>query len=341
MFWCLLALLALHVPAVSPTAPNKQPQLAAGGGTVALVFGSGESIWFARSADDGRTFDPPAKIGGLPKLLLGRHRGPRVAISGNTVLVSAISSSAGDLMMWRSADGGRTWSPPRAVNDQPSAAREGLHAMAADAAGHVAVVWLDDRTGHGKRLYGAFSDDAGASWGRNAMLYESPSGSICECCHPSLAALGSGEFVVMWRNSLNGYRDLYAMRLAGGGPSGPAEKQGGATWKLEACPMDGGGLAVRNGRVGSAWRRDKDVYLVEPGRPERKLAAGQDIALAANNQGWYAVWSSPAGIQAMLPGATEVTHVAPAGAFPAIVTTPGGVVMAAWEENGAIATIRF
>ena len=67
MFWMLAALLALHVPAVSPGAPNKQPQLAAGGGMVALVFGSGESIWFTRSKDDGRSFEPPVKIAELPK----------------------------------------------------------------------------------------------------------------------------------------------------------------------------------------------------------------------------------------------------------------------------------
>ena len=337
----LTALLALHLPAVSPTTSNKQPQLAAADGVVALVFGSGESIWLARSKDDGASFEAPARIADLPKLLLGRHRGPRVAISAGTVLVSAIASAPGDLMLWRSSDGGRTWGAARAVNDQPSAAREGLHALAADAGGHVAVVWLDDRGGRGKRLYGAFSGDAGATWGRNVMLYESPSGSICECCHPSLAALGSGEFVVMWRNSLNGYRDLYTMRLSGGTAAGAAERQGAGTWKLDACPMDGGGLAVRNGRAGSAWRREKDVYLVEPGGPERKIGTGQDVALGANNQGWYAVWSSSAGIEAMLPGSTAATRLAPSGAFPAVVTTGGGVVMVAWEENGGIAAARF
>ena len=95
--------------------------------------------------------------------------------------------------------------------------------MAADADGHVAIVWLDDRGGKGKRLYGAFSDDAGVTWSRNAMLYQSPSGSICECCHPSLASLGHGDFEVMWRNSLNGNRDLYAMRLSGGAPAARAQ----------------------------------------------------------------------------------------------------------------------
>jgi len=105
--------------------------------------------------------------------------------------------------------------------------------------------------------------------------------------------------------------------------------------------MDGGGLAVRNGLVGSAWRREKDVYIAEPGKPERKVGVGQDVALAANNQGWYTIWSTPAGIEMVVPGATQITHVSPAGAFPALVTTGGGAMLAAWEENGAIATARF
>ena len=173
------------------------------------------------------------------------------------------------------------------------------------------------------------------------MLYESPSGSICDCCHPSLTSTADAGFVVMWRNAVEGYRDLYTMRLRDGAPAGPAEKQGLGSWRLNACPMDGGGIAMREGRVGSAWRREKDIYIAEPGKPERKLGAGQDVAFAANNQGWYAVWSSPAGIETMLPGATEITHVSNAGAFPALVTTGGGVILAAWEENGAIATKRF
>src|SRR5271165_5312282 len=107
----LAALLALHLAPVSPTAPNRQPQLAAGNGIVALVFGSGESIWMTRSTDDGRTFGAPSKVAGLPKLSLGRHRGPRVVIAGAAIIVSAIPAQ-GDLFAWRSTDGGRTWSKP-------------------------------------------------------------------------------------------------------------------------------------------------------------------------------------------------------------------------------------
>ena len=338
----LAVLLALHLQPVSPSAPNKQPQLAAANGIVALVFGSGESIWMTRSSDDGRTFATPIKLAEHPKLSLGRHRGPHVTITGNNVLVSAIDHETGNLWLWRSTDKGRTWpSKPAIVNDQPQAAREGLHAMAADAEGHVAAVWLDDRALPGKKLWGAFSDDGGATWSKNVKLYESPSGTICECCHPSLLAFGRGEFAVMWRNKIEGSRDFYVMRLRDGKPLSPAAKQGLGTWKLEACPMDGGGIALSNGELITAWRREKDVYLFAPAKPEVKLATGQDVALAANSKGVYVIWTSGTNIEARVPSSTTPLKLSEHGAFPALVALPDGAVLAAWEENGSIATHRL
>ena len=314
--------------------------MAAAGGTVALVFGSGEGIWLARSLDNGRSFGAPSKVADLPKMLLGRHRGPRVALSGNTIVVSAIASEPGDLMVWRSTDGGRTWSVPTAINDTPKAAREGLHAMVADADGHMAAAWLDDRGVKSKRLYGTFSDNAGRSWSRNVLLYESPDGTICECCDPSLAAMGRGEFAVMWRNKLSGSRDLYTLRLQDGHAVGPAVRQGEGTWKLDACPMDGGGIAVRGGEIASAWRREHDIYLAVPGEPEVKIGSGQDVAFGANSQGFYAVWSTPSGIALHSPGTGAASQLSSAGAFPAIVALSDGGMLVAWEEGGAIATTR-
>ncbi len=299
-----------------------------------VAFGSGENIWLARSTDSGRSFAPPVKVATLPKMSLGRHRGPRVAITQGAIVVSAI---AGDLRVWRSEDGGRTWSAPVVVNDTPAAAREGLHAMAADGEGHMAMAWLDDRTAPGKKLFGAFSNDAGKTWSRNVALYASPEKTICECCHPSVAALGHGEFAVMWRNAVGGSRDLYAMRLRDGAPAGAPVKQGTGTWKLDACPMDGGGLVARNGELASAWRREHDIYLAEPGR-EVKLGPGMDVALAANADGLFAVWTNEGAVEMYASG--KRSRVAEKGAFPAIIPAGDGMIVA-WEENGTIGVKRF
>src|SRR4051794_10150373 len=219
----LLAVLALHLSPVSPDLPNKQPQLAAAKNVVAMTFSSGDAIWLARSTDNGRTFGQPSKVAMLPKMLAGPHRGPRVVIAGNTMVVSAIAGGE-DLHAWRSTDGGNTWSKPVVVNDHPTAAREGLHAMAADPSGKLAAVWLDDRIPGGKQLWGAFSNDGGATWSKNQMFYQSPGKSICECCPPSLLALGNAEYAAMWRNAIDGSRDFYVLRIRDGKPAGEAIK---------------------------------------------------------------------------------------------------------------------
>ena len=135
------ALLTVSIPPESIENPNRQPQLASSGNTVALVFGKNKSIMFSRSEDGGLTFSKPVKVTEMAALALGRHRGPRVAFSGGTIIVTAIGGNSasngehgahgqGDLYAWRSTNGGRTWSKPVTVNDVPSSAREGLHSLA-------------------------------------------------------------------------------------------------------------------------------------------------------------------------------------------------------------------
>src|SRR5262249_45438502 len=95
-----------------------------------------------------------------------------------------------------------------------------------------------------------------------------------------------------------------------------------------------------NGELITAWRREKEVYLYEPGKPETRLATGQDVALAANAKGAYVAWSSGKAVEVMRPGATTPEHLSDDGGFPALLTMPDGAILAAWEENGALATKR-
>jgi len=334
MIRSLFLLLALRLVPVDNAVPNRQPQLATSGGVVALAYGSGHAIWFSRSADNGNHFSPPVLVGEGPQLALGRHRGPRVAFSGKTIVVSAID---GDLMAWRSTDGGVTWSKPVMVNDVPSSAHEGLHAMASDSAGGLAAVWLDLRA-KGTRLYGAFSHDGGATWSKNVLVYESPEGTICQCCHPSIAAVAPGEFAVMWRNSLGGMRDMYVLRVRDGAVESAAQKLGTGAWKLEACPMDGGGIAIAKDRIVTAWRRESTIYVAEAGQPETPLGQGKDVAIAIGKKGRYAAWVGASGIEVQAPGAASPMKLGEKGAFLVLTALSDGSVLAAWEENGAIVT---
>ncbi len=352
MAWMLLFLLAMNIRPLSESAPNQQPQLAAADGQVGMVFGSGGSILFAQSKDNGETFAAPVRVATLPVLALGRHRGPRIVFAGKTILISAVGGRTpvtgthahgleadGDLLLWRSTDGGRTWSQPAVINDVPRAAREGLHALAADAQGHAAAVWLDLRA-QGTRLYGAFSDDAGLTWSKNLLVYESPAGTICECCHPSLISAGNGDFVVMFRNVLEGMRDMYTLRVRNGKVVSELQKAGLNSWPLKACPMDGGSVAFENGKIISAWRREEMVFLAEPGR-EIPLGRGKDVSMAVGKKGPYVAWSDGSRVQISEPGSTAAVTLSQSGAFPVLAALSDGSVLAAWEEGGSIAIRRL
>lgn len=327
--------------AAETTLPCRQPQLAVSGPTVYVACGTAAAVLVARSDDRAESFGPALAIPITGHLSLGNHRGPRIVALGDTVIVTAIVGAQGggkdgDLLAWRSVDRGQHWSAPIRINDVEAAAREGLHAMTGEG-GTVAVAWLDLRE-KGTTLVVAVSTDGGAHWGPDVVAYRSPSGTICQCCHPSLATDGSGRLVAMFRNSLEGARDMYVI---GSGDKGrtwtSARKSGQGTWPLKACPMDGGAVASHAGVVVSVWRRDQTVYLARDGAAE--VAAGQGVnpAMAMTATGPIVAWNGAGGLM-IKPSDAEPRLVDARGKFAALATMPGGVVLA--FERGADVVVR-
>lgn len=337
-----LALVSIAPPQGEPA--FRQPQIAVRGEQVAVTFGSKDAIYFTSSNDSGRKFSRPVKVASPKTFALGRHRGPRIAITKESIVVSAVAGELGggkdgDLLAWRSTDGGKSWSGGVRVNDVAASAREGLHAMAAGPGGQLFAAWLDLRA-KGTRIYGAYSRDGGATWSKNVLVYESPGGTVCQCCHPSVAIDEAGNVAVMFRNALGGNRDMYAAKSADGGETfGRAEKLGKGSWSLDACPMDGGGIAIDSkGQTLSAWRRDTGIFFAPMGKPETQLGQGKDPALAVSVAGAYVVWSEGKSLKARQPGDNKPLTLSDSGGY---VSLAGGqAVFAAWEEGERGIAIR-
>jgi hypothetical protein len=342
---------AAHLPPIAADSPAREPQLASQGSRVVLAFGAGDAIYFSASADSGQTFTRPKLVAGGGVLPLNRHRGPHIALSGNSIVITAVVGqtlasgphahglpSDGDLLAWRSADNGKTWNGPVIVNDVAAAPTEGLHSLSANEKGELLAAWLDHR-GNGKtKLYAARSADGGLHWSRNFMLYESPDGTICECCAPTVIAAVNGKWAVMFRNVLNGSRDMYLTEVSDS-VAGPARKLGEDTWKLNACPMDGGGLAIHKGEVYSAWRRDHDVFLTRAGQPEQRLGSGSDVAIAANKESVYVAWVQAGKVEVVAKGGTPLV-LGEHGANVSLVALASGA-LAAWESNSGLQIERL
>lgn len=314
-----------------------QPHLAKLGDRVFLTYGQDNVISVASSTDGGQTFGPAVKLTVPGRVSLGMHRGPRIAVTPSAVMVTMVAGSKGggldgDVLLYRSTDGGTTFAAPVVINDVPGSAREGLHAFTATPPGRAMLAWLDLRD-KGTRIYTALSRDHGATWSTDYLVYASPSGSVCECCHPSVAIDTNATTAVMFRNNLDGNRDFYVAQSRDGAVFDPAQKSGVGSWRLDACPMDGGGMVFRNGSVISVWRRENDIYLATLGKPEARVGAGRDPVIDRFGAHQDIAWSSPTGMVLMPEGGRPTTLGE--GRFPAIVSLAQRTVLA-WEFQGMV-----
>jgi hypothetical protein len=354
---CFLGLLRLAggQEAVTIEAPSGacQPQVSIdASGVVHLIFGADDQIFYTRSADAGVTYRKPTRVAQLESLALGMRRGPRIAVVGDAIVISAIGGSAGDpsegnIFAWRSKDQGESWQGPFPINDVNASAREGLHGMASGPNGEVYCAWLDLRH-KGTQIYGSRSTDGGATWSKNAFIYESPDGTVCECCHPSVALDATGAVYVMWRNALAGNRDMFLATSHDHGETfEPAAKLGEGSWPLNACPMDGGAIATPvGGKVIAVWRRDHEVFLNDAGsRRERALGTGMQPWVAADQHAFYAVWlGSRTGTLYLAKSPNDQpVELADLAQFPVVAANPTGKgpIVVAWEAGPDIKALKI
>lgn len=322
----------------------KQPQAAVTtDGTVHFIYGSDEAVFHCRSTDAGATFIKPQEAFRVSNMSLGMRRGPRISVSENAMVVTAVGGKQGkgrdgDVLAWRSADGGATWHGPVRVNDAADSAREGLHGMASGPDGSVWATWLDLREKRSE-VYASKSTDGGATWQANVRVYRSPDGNVCECCHPSVM-LSDDVVHVMFRNSLAGNRDMYVATSKDGGKTFvPAKKVGQGSWKINACPMDGGMLtAGPKGSFVTVWRRNGEVFsAASTGGREQLLGRGEQPWITSSVSGPVIVWTAgrEGDLLVQSSAAKQPQKLARAARDPTVSSAANGEgpVIACWESK--------
>jgi hypothetical protein len=138
---------------------------------------------------------------------------------------------------------------------------------------------------------------------------------------------------VMFRNNLDGNRDMYVARSRDWTKLGPARKSGFGSWKLDACPMDGGALVLDGNDPISVWRRETDIYLAPLGQPEQRLGAGRDPVIDRLDDHQDIAWSAPNGVMLMRDGGPPAAIGE--GRFPALASLRRRTVVA-WESQGTV-----
>lgn len=313
---------------------GQMPAVATGkNNEVHVVFGRGDSILYASSKDGGSSFGKPACIGRLPGLIAFATRGPQITVTKTGVAVVALDKE-GDIFSYTKSASGK-WTKGSRVNDRDTIAKEGFVSLSGDGDANLFAVWLDLRGNRRNKLYGAASADGGKTWGPNKLIYASPEGTVCECCKPSVAVAGR-QVYVMFRNLLQGNRDLYMIRSNDDGKTfGQARKLGEGSWALDACPMDGGGIAIQaNGGAQTVWRRKSTIYTCAVGQPEQAIGEGRSCVIAsANGKDLYA-WIENGSVKVLRPDNQKIT-LGP-GISPAIAATGDGHALCVWEDERQI-----
>jgi|JI9StandDraft_1071089.scaffolds.fasta_scaffold01264_1 hypothetical protein len=324
------------------TSAPKQPQACISfDGIVHVTFGVGDQVFYCNI--EGEKCSVPQAAFRIPNLSLGLRRGPRIAQTGTAIVVTAIGGPIGkgkdgDILAYRSLDNGKSWLGPVRVNDVAASAREGLHAMTSSENGTLWCVWLDLRE-RGPQLFASKSVDHGATWSKNVMVYRSPNGSVCECCHPSIVA-SKDSLHVLFRNSLQGNRDMYLVSSRDGGKTfGTAVRLGQSNWQLNACPMDGGMLAIdENQKISTVWRRDRSIFSTDSQSDlEKLLGVGDQPWVTNSDNGSYFVWTSKRDGDLLLkkPGNSAIDRIGDNASFPVVISAVQRVplVCVFWEKR--------
>ncbi len=316
---------------------GSSPQLAADiRGTIRMIFGRKDTIFAVTSRDGGARFSAAATVGIIPGMHLGNSRGPTIASSRTRSVVVAVDT-AGNITTFQLDHARDRWTKHGThLNDAPGSAPEGLATVAANDADEFHAVWLDLREGRQNQIYFGRVAIDGATRTANRRLYASPDGHVCECCRPNIAIRGR-HVAVMFRNWLDGARDMYLTTSADGGRTfSPAAKVGAGTWKLDACPMDGGNVAVdARGIATTVWRRELTVYRARVGEQEIRIGEGRAPMIANSGTGTFVVRQDGQSIKLTSPaGATET--VVGEGRHPQALALPDSRVLVTWELAGQV-----
>lgn len=305
-------------------------------GQIQVIYGVEDKILYTSSTDHGLTFSYPQLVAQLPELHLGNTRGPRIASTDDYLVVTAVNKQ-GNVFAYQLNPKTQQWSAPVQVNDIDTVAKEGFVVVAGAGKNKIHAAWLDLRGEGGQKIYGAVSKDGGKTWSDNRKLYQSPEGTVCECCRPSLMANTKGQVALMFRNWLNGSRDLYLMQSANEGSSfEEAQKLGFGTWPLKGCPMDGGDISLdNNGNVVTAWKRKNEIFLSEPGKAEISLGEGRTPTVAVTRSGTLVAWQQNGEI--VVRNSNGSIQSLGKGAFPQFATSQDqDHTIIVWEADGQI-----
>jgi hypothetical protein len=338
---------------------------AAGRVLLAWAAQSGDAertIYLARSADGGRTFDPPAPFRKVPIYKFTSQGKGRAMAFSTHVLPRLVAAPDGLYLGWveairggpevayyvaRTGDGGKTFTEPVRAHSK-GASRPGFTALSPDSDGTLLAVWLDGRNEGQQPFLGSWPANS-EGFEPERLVFAGPEGKgICPCCDLAAVRLPDGSDVVAFRNTDNGHRDIWFARAPRGGAFGAPEPLSLDNWAFEGCPHDGPSLVLTRDRLHAVWMsahtsRNR-VYVASSPTSDlaftpHELSAGTPGAqghprLATAGPGkLFAVWDESLDAAGPAPAA-KAGHGGQHGHGPALTGSGRAVMLAAGDGSG-------
>lgn len=205
------------------------------------------------SDDRGNRFSTPVVVNEIPEHIAGDGENrPKILVRNEVIYLSWTQAldkpMTGHIRFSRSTDGGKTFSRPVTVNDNPEIISHRFEAMGVNDRGQVYLAWLDKRDlsaaqkeGRpytGAAVYYAVSDDNGASFRPNLKLAD----HSCECCRVAMAMGPDGVPVVFWRHIFGtNTRDFALARID---EKTTIVRATHDNWQVDGCPHHGGAISI-------------------------------------------------------------------------------------------------
>ena len=245
-------------------APSGEPFLstdAQGGVHLSWLERSGDSTFALRYARlDGDTWSTPQTIAERPDFFVNWADFPSVTPTTDGALVAHwLQRRPGgkysyDVMLTRSSDAGRTWSPGQILHGDGVAAEHGFVALWPTDAGGMAAAWLDGRAtadaDTARRAMSVYTTTIAAdgTLGTETRL----DARTCDCCQVATTLTPRGPVVAYRDRTDQEVRDIAVVRQQGGQWTAPAIVHAD-NWQIAACPVNGPALASRGDTVVIAW----------------------------------------------------------------------------------------
>ncbi len=240
--------------------------------TWAATTGEETNVYAAVSADRARTFAAPVRvndIGGDARM--SGEQAPRVAL-GRDLAVGWVSRLGGQssIRIARSADGGQSFAPARALHPPGLAGLRGWPSFTMGEGDAVHAAWLDTRqaaAGHAAHPAPAEAHQGHHGSTRQDLFHATFSldgtwtdttiaTGVCFCCKTAITTTSNGDVYVAWRHVYpTNLRDIAVARSSDGGRTFSAPVRVSEDhWEIDACPEDGPSIAVTDdGVLHVAW----------------------------------------------------------------------------------------